>query len=213
VERLVRVLALSVYVGLAAGCGGSSLQAIGHKQAKDYGASHAAITRVERVQVVGGGKPPWAIILMKSRSPFRLGCSSEPFNSRHIGALGFLACHPRYAAFGVKPGSHTAQISWGLSSSQIAAIARARRARRSFRIFPDLTSVNVRCSIPRGGPPGGTVTGTCTTGARPPNHVRRVEFMEIWPPNWTPAGWVVTLSRSGRVQSIRVIGQPPQLTK
>jgi hypothetical protein len=206
------MFALGMCASLVAGCGGSSLQAIAHEQAKLYGVPHAAITRVEKIPVVGGGKSPWSIILMRGRSLFLLACSGGPVG---VGlGIGIVrACHPRYAAFGVKPGGRTAELSWGLSSSQIAAIARARRARRGFRIFPDLTSVNVRCSIPRGGPYGGTVTGTCTTEAQPANHVRRVEFKEIWPPRWTPAGWVVTFSRTGRVQSIRVTGQPPQLWK
>jgi hypothetical protein len=210
-HRIIGVVMLGSCACMAASCGGSSLQAIAHKQAKYDGVPHAAITRVEKVQVLGGGKSPWSVILMKGPSSFPFPCSGGP-----IGGIGSgLPCHPRYAAFGVKPGTHTAQISWGLSSSQISAIARARKLRRLFRIFPDLTSVNVRCSIPRGGPSGGTVTGTCTSEAIPPNHIRRVEFMEIWPPRWnlTPAGWIVTFSRSGRVQSIRVTGQPPQLWK
>jgi hypothetical protein len=76
----------------------------------------------------------------------------------------------------------------------------------------------LRCAIPRGGtqlPPNRPLTGVCSTEAVPSNHVRQVRFIATWGGgiSFTKAAWVVTLSRTGHVQSIRVKGQPPQLWK
>jgi hypothetical protein len=107
---------------------------------------------------------------------------------------------------------------WGMTASEIAAIARARRASPRLGIFPDAVGLSLRCAIPRGGTqlaPGRTLTGICSTEVLPSNHVRRVDFIEMWGGSFGSgtAGWVVTLSRRGRVRSVRVTGQPPQLWK
>jgi hypothetical protein len=105
-----------------------------------------------------------------------------------------------------------------MTASEVSAIARARQASPRFRIFPDAMGPNLRCAIPRGGtqlPSHRSLSGSCSTIAVPNNHVRRVEFIESWGGgiSFTTAGWVVALSRDGRVKSIRVTGQPPQLWK
>lgn len=204
-RAVVGVLGVSLCGCLAAGCG-SSLQALAHKQAKYFGDPHATVTRIERVQIENGTQ--WTMIQMKGRSPFQTGCTGGPPG-------GSQSCQARYLVLGVKLNSHNADLYWGLSSSQVAAITRARQARQLFRIFPDFAGLTIRCTIPRGGPAHSTVRGTCSTDARPPDHVSRVDFVERWPRSrrsgiWDTARWVVTLSR-GRVKSIRVTGQPPQL--
>jgi len=208
--RALAAASLVVCASLVAGCGGSSLQAIAHKQAKYYGDPHAAITRIETVQIRGArpGHERWAMIQMKSRHAFRVGCiSAGP------GLAG--DCHARYLEVGVDLTNREVGLYWGLTASEVSTIAGARHASPRFRIFPDTAGLYLRCAIPRCGPSRGTVTGTCSTNARPSDHVRRVEFIETWrnggSVNLSKAVWVVTLSRDGRVQSIHVTGQPPQL--
>lgn len=207
-HRLIGVSALGLCSCLAAGCGGSSLQAIAHKQAKYYGHPHATVTGIETVQISAHpGHRRWAMIRMKSRRAFRVGCiSAGP------GLAG--SCHAQYLEVGVDLSNHEPGLIWGLTASEVSAIARARQASPRFRIFPDTTGLYLRCAIPRGGPSNGTVAGTCSTVADPSDHVRRVEFIETWrngASNLSKAVWVVTLSRDGGVRSIRVTGKPPQL--
>jgi hypothetical protein len=186
-----------------AGGGSSGVQAIAHKWAKYFGDPHATVARFETVQIE---RSRWTMIQMKGRS-FRAGCPSP-------SPTGFQSCRARYLELGVKLNAHDATMYWGLTSSQVAAVTQARKANQRFRIFPDFMGIAVRCAIPRGGPQGGTLPGTCSTNAGPANHVktRRVEFTETWGGS-NEAGWVVTLDRGGGVHSIRVTGQPPQLWK
>jgi hypothetical protein len=89
--------------------------------------------------------------------------------------------------------------------------AAAWKARPTFRIFPDIPDLLVRCKIPREG--GGTVAGLCEAklSAR-----REIAFLEHWPlskpqGHRNTAGWVVTLDRSNRVVGVRGTGStPPQ---
>jgi hypothetical protein len=205
---ILYVFALALCVGVAAGYGGPSLQAIAHNEAKYFGNPQAAITHTETVRI---GRTRWAMIQMKGHRAFRVACL--PLGAIALGG----ACHPRYLVLGVKLANHEVGLYWGLTASQVSAIARARQASQRFRIFPDVTNLYVRCAIPQGGLHTGALTGTCSTVAQPDNHVKRVKFVETWKlrasgPLMT-AGWVVTLNPGGRVQSVRVTGQPPQLWK
>lgn len=191
----------------------ASAEAVARREARYKGDAHATITHVERVRLPDADPAHrrWIMIQLKSRRAFDVGCpSSRP------GPQG--GCGAHYLEIGVRPGDDQFGLMWGLTASEVSAIARARRASRSLRIFPDTPALHIRCTIPRGGPrlpTSRSITGTCTTVVEPSNHVRRVTFYEDF--RLTPhspsneAGWVVKLDRSGRVRSIREIGQPPQL--
>ena len=193
----------------------TSAEAVARREAKYHGDAHAAITRVETVRLPDArpGNRRWIMVQLKSRHAFDVGCpSSRP------GPAG--PCGAHYLEIGVRRDNHQFGLIWGLTASEVSAITRARHASRWLRIFPDTPALNVRCAIPRGGlqlPTSRALTGTCTTVVEPSNHVRRVSFHEYFrlTPKSQPseAGWAVTLNRSGRVQSIRAIGQPPQLWK
>ena len=91
--------------------------------------------------------------------------------------------------------------------------AQARKARATFRIFPDFPDLLVRCKIPRAG--GGTVSGLCEAKLY---RSRGIEFLEHWPlsrpiGDRNTAGWIVTVDRSGRAVSVEHTGStPPQAT-
>jgi hypothetical protein len=201
VRRTGTALALALCASASAGCGGSSLRAIAFKQARYSHVPHAMLKRSETVQIE---RSRWTMVWMKGRSVFRFACPST-------NLLGLQPCEARYLVVGVKQGTHSPGLGWGLSSSQVVAIERARQASRRFRIFPDFMGIGIHCAIPRANLPGGTLPGICSTVATPVNHVRRVEFIEAW--NSKSSRWVVALSRDGRVHSIRLAGQPPQLWK
>ncbi len=189
--------------------------ALAHAQAKYYGDPDATIASVEKVRISGArpGHERWKIFRMKSSHGFRVGCPSP-----RPGPAG--PCDAHYLEVGIDLANHKVGLDWGLTASEVSAIARARQASRWFRFFPDTTALYLRCAIPRGGtqvPTSRSLTGTCSTVADPSNHVRRVVFVETFrlspSAKLSEAGWVVSLSRTGRVQSIRVTGQPPQLWK
>ncbi len=215
-RRIVTVFALSLCAGAAAAYAGTfSLEPIAHKEAKYYGNAHAAITRIETVRIWGArpGHERWAMIRMRGRHAFRVGCPRPG-----PGVPG--PCGAHYLEVGVDLANHKVGLDWGLTSSEVSAIARARQASARFRIFPDTPALYLRCAIPRGGtvlPPNRILKGTCSTVAEPSDRVRRVAFIETW--RMSPsgrrnkAGFVVTLDRHGRVKSIRVTGEPPQLWK
>lgn len=202
-------------MAVAAASGGSSLQAIAHREATYFGDPHATITRIERVRIFGArpGHARWAMIRLRSRQAFRVGCPRpEP-------ALPG-PCDAHYLEVGVDLTDPGKRMYWGLTASEVSAIARARHASRWLRIFPDTTALYLRCAIPRGGtrlPPDRPLRGTCSTVAEPSDHVRRVEFVQtfrIGPSSkLSEADWIVTLRRDGRVRSIHVKGRPPQLWK
>jgi hypothetical protein len=208
-RAIAAVFVLTLGVGVAAGYGGSSLQAIAHQEAKYFGVPRATITRIETVRIWGArpGHERWAMIQMKGRHPFTAGCPRPG-----PGIPG--PCGGHYLEVGVDLANHKAGLYWGLTASEVSAITKARKASRLFRIFPDTPGLYLRCAIPSDGLHR-PAAGTCSTVAEPSDHVRRVEFVETWRTRGNSklrtAGWVVTLSRSGRVQSIRVKGQPPQL--
>jgi hypothetical protein len=83
----------------------------------------------------------------------------------------------------------------------------------TFRIFPHIPDLLVRCKIPRGG--GGAVAGLCEAKLSAP---REVAFLEHWPlskpvGHRNTAGWIVTLDRSGRVVSVHDTGSMPPQSK
>ena len=159
------------------------------------------------------GHERWWMIRLKGRHAFRVGCPRPG-----PGLPG--PCGAHYLEVGVDLADRKPGLTWGLTASKVAAIAKARRATRWFRIFPDTPGLYLRCAIPRGGaqlPPDRSLTGTCSTVAQPSDQARRVEFVQTWRlgpgSGLDQARWIVTLSRGGRVRSIRVTGQPPQLWK
>jgi len=191
---------------LAAGFGGSWLEAIAHQKAKHFGDPRAVITKIETVRLSGArrGHERWAMVRLKSRHAFRVGCiRPEPGLAR--------SCRARYLEIGVDLSNHVAGLAWGMTQSQVSAVTTARRARPRFRIFPDTAGLYLSCAIPRGGSPS-VLKGTCSTLAAASATVRKVQFLEVWGRS-QQAGWVVTFGRSGRVRSIRATGHPPQLRK
>lgn len=215
-RRIVTVFAFFLCTGAAAAyAGGFSLQSIAHKEAKYHGDAHAAITRIETVRIWGTrqGHARWAMIRMKGPHAFRVGCPRPG-----PGVPG--PCGAHYLEVGVDLANHKVGLDWGLTASEVSAIAKARKASHWLRIFPDTPALYVQCAIQRGGlqlRPNRPLTGTCSTVATPSNHVRRVEFVQTWrlPPSsrLNKASWIVTLGRHGRIKSIRVTGEPPQLWK
>lgn len=205
------VLALALCASVVAGCGGSSPRAVAYKEAKYSGVPHSTVARIETVQIE---RPRWTMVWMKGRSAFPYRCPST-------NPLGSQPCDARYLVIGIKQGTHDTGLGYALTSSQVAAITSARQASPRFRIFPDFMGIGVHCSIPNGSNPGGTppgstvsaaaLAGICSTVTASVNHVRRVEFIEGWSEH--KAGWVVTLNRDGRVQTVKATGRPPQLWK
>jgi hypothetical protein len=212
-----RALGLLVLVGCAwllAGCGGASIQQVAQRDSKELlGEPHPQILHTETARIVDGEQE--AVVQMHGHFTIVPNCPEvrAPAKSRcHT-------LHPRYVVLTFSlPNTRSAQGYSTISLSQMKAIARARHAQRWLTLFPDFNGEIVRCAIPRGSPPGGTIPGTCVTYALPFHHVRRVEFIEHWPQS-EPSGsrnkasWVVMLGRNGHVRSVRVTGQPPQLWK
>jgi hypothetical protein len=213
-NRVVGVFAIGLGACLIAGCGGASLRQVAQQDSKELlGEPHPQVVRTETVRIVDGARE--AVVQMHGHFTIIPNCPAvaAPAKSRcHT-------LHPRYVVLTFSlPNPKSSQGYSTTSASQIAAIARARRAQPQLAIFPDFTSEVVRCAIPRGSPPGGAIAGTCVTYALPYRHVKRVEFIEHWPQSQpsgsrNKAGWLVTFSRDGRVRSISVTGQPPQLWK
>jgi len=228
-RRIATIFALFLCAGAAVAYAGGfslqsnahkfSLQSIAHQQAKYFGDAHAVITRIETVRIWGArpGHARWAMIRMKGHHAFRVGCP-------HPGPGPSGSCGAHYLEVGVDLANHNPGLFWGLTASEVSAIAQARKASALFRIFPDTPALYLRCAIPRGGSQivgrphnSRRLTGTCSTVVEPSSHVRQVTFVETFrlspSSKTTEAGWVVTLSRHGRVKSIRVTGEPPQLWK
>jgi hypothetical protein len=213
-HRLVSVLAIGLGACLVAGCGGASLQQVAQRDSKELlGEPHPQILHTETARIVDGADE--AVVQMYGRFTIVPSCPAvaAPSKSRcHT-------LHPHYVVLTFSlPDPRSSQGYSTTSASQIAAIVRARAAQPQLALFPDFDAEVVRCAIPRGSPPGGTIAGTCVTYALPYEHVKRVEFLEHWPqsePSGTrnKARWIVTFRRDGHVESIRVTGRPPQLWK
>jgi hypothetical protein len=213
-SRVVLVCALVLCGCLSAGCGGSSLQKVARQDSKEsLGDPHPRITHTETVRIVDGEKE--AVVQMQGHFTIVPHCPFVTAGSKSRCHM----LHPRNVVLTFSLPNPEASHGYStISASQISRIARARHARPLFGIFPDFVNEIVRCAIPRGSPPGGTIAGTCSTEALPYPRVRRAEFTEHWPQSRptgsrNKAGWIVTFSRDGRVESIRVTGQPPQFRK
>ncbi|HEY7422205.1 MAG TPA: hypothetical protein VH541_09350 [Gaiellaceae bacterium] len=213
-KRVIGLLAIGLGACVIAGCGGASLQQVARQDSKELlGEPHPQILRAETVRIVDGERE--AVVQMHGRFTIIPNCPAvlAPAKSRcHT-------LHPRFVVLTFSlPDPKSSQGFATTSSSQIAAISRARRARSQLAIFPDFNGEPVRCALPRSSASSGTIAGTCVTYALPSNHVRRVEFVEHWPQSQpsgsrNKAGWIVTLSRDGRVRSVSVTGRPPQLRR
>lgn len=198
-QRIVGLSALLLCASLTTGCGGSSLQAKARRFLHD---PQATITRSETVQIYDGTQLTtpvrWTMTLVKGSRILRVPCAEvKP---------GHACPRSRYALLGFSPTTHALVLYWSISPAQIAAVARAREASPTLRIFPDLVPSPVRCSIPRRGSPGGSVTAACLTEAGPQGHLMRVDFSADPVTNGTFAGsaaeWIVMVGRDGHIQSI-----------
>jgi len=213
-SRVPAVFAIALGACLIAGCGGTSLGQVARQDSKELlGEPHPQILRTETARIVDGQRE--AVVQLHGHFTIIPNCPAVVGTAKNRCHT----LHPRYVVLTFSlPNPKSSQGYATTSSSQIAAIARARRAQPQFATFPDFNGEVVRCAIPRGRPPGGTIAGTCVTYALPYQHTKRVEFIEHWPQSEPSgsrrkAGWTVTLSRDGLVRSIRVLGQPPQLSK
>jgi len=206
--------------GALAGCG-SGVQGTVRAQAKQFlGDGNPEILKIETIRNTGGTRE----VVARVHGHFKLarGCAipggcgpRRPSPPVTYAWLDFSASNPEALA-----GMQTT------SAAQLAAIDNARAAKSVFSVFPDFTSSAIRCDIPRGSS-SGTIAGGCITlfstgsiGAGA--HVRSITFRERWPlvatndGHWPRGekvgGWIVTLDRNERVQSIRAFGdRPPQL--
>lgn len=213
-NRVVGVFAIGLSACLISGCGGASLGQVARQDSKELlGDPHPEILRTETVRIVDGERE--AVVQLHGHFTIIPSCPALASSSKNRCHTD----HPRYVVLTFSlPDPKSSQGYATTSASQIAAIASARGAQPQLALFPDFNGEVVRCDIPRGGPPGGTIAGTCVTYALPYKHVRRVEFIEHWPQSQptgsrNKAGWVVTLDPDGRVRATSVTGQPPQLWK
>ena len=222
-RALAALCVLMLSVSAVAGCGGASLQEIALREAKLHvvGGHHQRVIRVESVRDTGGANLAVAIV----QGDFTLPPAGNP--SCGLGGTTCRPPRPQHVHYYMVAFSPRHPDSWSAgptSAAELGAVAQARKARALFSIFPDFASFSVRCAIPRGGSHPGTIPGLCHTTYQTLNHTRVVEFGEKWPlaslspsgygPHETSARWIVTLGRSGHVQSIQVTGHhPPQLWK
>jgi hypothetical protein len=203
-QRAVGVLALVLCGCLAAGCGGSALEAKARKVVADH---RATLVSTQTVQALNGAR--LAVVVMRPGGSQGLGCGSNlmggPYRcSRWSDAYVLL-----------NPTTHADGGEEGISRFQVAAIARARATSPRFRIFPSVNQLTVRCAVPHASPSGGTLRGMCRTIAMPfGKPVRCVTFTEGWRPTATSklntAAWVVRFDPDGHVQSTSTEAHPPQ---
>jgi hypothetical protein len=200
-------LVIVLCTGMVVGCGRMSPQQAAYRDAQQlFGDPDPSLIDVQMFTNFSGTRE--AAVVMQGE--FRVPPSGA--HSRYV-VLDFL----------LPPGPATSAGYEIPTPSMVAATARARSANPLFKLFPDVGSPPIRCGIPVGSRPGGTIAGGCLTSEPPPtNHLRRVEFIEEWPLfrtnryggvlGWKhSARWIVTLAGDGQVQSMSVKGQPPQL--
>ena len=210
---VLAVLVLGLCTCVAAGCGSSLVSTADQESRMFLGDPYPRFMNFEVERNVNGDRE--AVIPVQGHFTLHPSCPA-PVGSTTPRCH---TIHTRYAVLEFSlPDPKAGGGFWTVSASQIAAIATARQANPLFSVFPDFTEEIVRCSIPRGDPPHGTVARTCSTNTVGYRRVRRVELVEHWPlgersGTRNKAGWVVALGRGGGVRSIHVIGQPPQLWK
>lgn len=201
---------LAIGGGVVAGCGGSVQQVARQKAKQLLGDGHPKLLRIETVQDVGGTRE--AVVTMQRHFKPQGGCSFGPCRTVSYVWLYFSLSNPK-----------DMQGFSTTSASQLAAIDRAKSANPLFGIFPDFTNPAIRCAIPLGRS-GRTIAGGCVMNFEKSKGITRIKFRENWPfvktrsGNWPSyeksGGWIVTIGRNGRFQSIRVTGHlPPQLWK
>lgn len=216
VLRALVFASLLICAGIAAGCGGSSLQA---KARKVVGDPHATVVSTEKVRALNG--QPVTVVVLKPSGSIGLGCGYAGVGGGPTVTSPLVPGCPRSQdAYVELWGSKLAEYGdIGISRFQVAAIAKARSLTLRFQIFPSVNQLTVRCGIgiphlsPSGG--GGPLPGMCATIALPfGKPVRCVAFSEAWRPNAASKlrthGWVVTFSRDGHVESTQAIAHPPQ---
>jgi len=199
---------------LVAGCGSAGWQASANQIGRGWGDAHPAIVRSEAVELVNGTQAE----IIQLRGHFRLTPTCTPvMPPAHRRCPGVV--HLDTVIGAVDAHTH-AFIESGNDNTamQLAAFARATRARPLFSIFPEFSSPLVRCEIPS--LHGSTIPGTCTTnvvGRRTTSWPIAVALLEHWPLAGAKnrpfsGGWIVTVARSGRILSVRRTGDlPPQL--
>jgi hypothetical protein len=209
-QRLVGVLVLASCACVAAGCGGSALQA---KARKIVGDPHATVVGTQNVQALSGAH--LTVVVMKGGSQ-GLGCGyALPYPGGGTTQPAYRCPHSSDAFVLLNPTSYADGGELEITQAQVAAIAKARATSRRFRMFPDVIELTVRCTIPHASSSGGPLPGMCATTAIPfGGRVRCVAFSEGWQRTASgklrTAGWVVTFSGDGHVQSIRAAAHPPQ---
>jgi hypothetical protein len=222
-RRVIGVFALVLYVSLVAGCGGSHqrglatpdvgfvdpppwLGKIVEREARLLGDAHP-----RTIEYHFGKQRDVAMMFGRFETPPPVACTTSycPVPVRLRGWNLRLVVSTR---------THrilSARIGQAIAHTQAPEIA--WHASRLFRIFPQFPGT-VSCKIPRGGLGAVRLRGRCMISyvSSPPYGQRaiRIRFGERWRDGGRVhrGGWIVTvLLKDGRVQSIRVIGQPPQL--
>lgn len=208
-------LLLSV-AALAAGCGSAGLQASADQLGSTWGDPHPTIVRSEAVPLATGTEAD--VMQLHGHFRFSPSCIGGPV-SRH----GHRKCpgvvHLDTLVGAVNAHNHQLiEVGNDNTAAELEAFAQARDARPMFRIFPEFSDPLVQCRIPGYG--GRTITGTCTTrvaDGRRHGGAIAVALLEHWPLNGSKnrpysGGWIVTITPSGHVVSIRRTGDlPPQL--
>lgn len=200
---------LLAVAALAAGCGDSRawMQRVASQASAEFGNGHPTrVVDLGPAQLVDGVQAE--VLEAQGRFRFAPHC---PFGGH---------C-PRFVHFDtvqvvVDTGTHRA-ITMGNDTdrAELAAVAEARAASPTFRIFPRFAELPVRCRIPAAS--GHTIAGTCWSGWAPlptPSFLRRVAFIEHWTPESgarATGGWILDLDRSGHVVGTKIYGRtPPQ---
>lgn len=208
--RLALAAAL-VLTTVAAGCGGTTTSEVALNVARESGGSNPTVARIERVREPNGERTDVVLV--------RADYCAAGGNGASIPSPGG-GCGPNYAWFSISPDTHKLNgISTFLPHGAVRAVAAARRSVPVLRTFSAVPGLLARCQIPRGGSPGGTVSGLCQSQTPGPlrNGARGVEFLEHWPlgkarGKRSTGGWMVVLDRNGRVLSVHTKGRtPPQL--
>jgi hypothetical protein len=210
-QRVVGLFALVVCACLAAGCGGSALQA---KARKVVGDPHATVVSTETVDPLGGGR--LSIVVMRPGGSQGLGCAVALAQLVADGSTvsGCPRWSDAYVLLGAR--THADMGDLGISKWQVAAIARARATNPRFGIFPIVNQLTIRCTAPPPslGPASASRHGICATMALPfGGPVRCVAFIMGWRPSaggkMSTAAWVVRFGRNGHTQSTREVASPP----
>jgi|SRR5579884_511324 len=206
-QRSVGLFALTVCACLVAGCG-SALQA---KARKVVGDPHATVVSTQTVDPLGGG--PLTVVVMKPGGTQGLGCIEALVSGgSNSGCPGWSDAYVL-----LNPKTHAAGIDQGISTWQVAAIAKARATNPRLGIFPIVNQLTVRCATTHlnlGWPPGMMVHGMCNTMALPfGGPVRCVAFIMGWRPGagakMKTAAVVARFDRTGHIRSTHLVASPP----